>query len=461
MEQMWLFNNSLIGEIPAEISNLAGLHTFHTENNDLTGAMPEAICALRDESGGKLTSLATDCKANPTPEVECLCCTCCDETCFSDNDTSGSSALDASGYDASGRYQAQAALWLDKLDSDLVQTYTQERILQKYALACIYLATNGVATTNTGTLSPVPEWDNAVGWLTEEDECKWFGIECNESGLVTKVDLPYNKMTGSMPIEIKILAPGLEHLDISGNEITNIGSDLVWIQSLTNLKHLDVHFNFFDFDGVPPYISSLTKLEFLDISYTLFYGALDGAVFAGLDALKYLEMGGNAYDSPVPTEIVSLPSLANLYIDSAHVIGDLSFIDVTTVTMFEFWMDNNPKLVGSIPASIGNLTALASLSITSCGLTGTLPSEMGDLISMQQMWFYNNTLTGSIPDEISELSSLRVLYTNGNDMSGEMPHVVCMMRDTSGGLLQELTADCSESTPVDCPCCSCCDAQCY
>ena len=46
--------------------------------NDLTGTMPEEVCALRNNTSppGVLGVLVTDCAGDP-PEVECPCCSSC------------------------------------------------------------------------------------------------------------------------------------------------------------------------------------------------------------------------------------------------------------------------------------------------------------------------------------------------------------------------------------------------
>jgi hypothetical protein len=226
---------------------------------------------------------------------------------------------------------------------------------------------------------------------------------------------------------------------------------------LTNLVELDVHANFFDYDGVPPSMGALTKLEILDMSYTLFFGALDGTIFLPLSSLNYVEMGGNSYNSSLPTELASLPELEFLYMEQSNLSGDLSFMKYLT-KMVELWTDFNPDLIGSIPSEIGTVTTLKSLSMSDCGLTGTIPTEIGLLTNMQQMWIYNNTLKGTIPSELGSIVGLKHLHVEGNILSGEMPSGVCALRDSGLG---HLAADCKEPNPeVLCECCTCCSVPC-
>lgn len=70
---------------------------------------------------------------------------------------------------------------------------SDEQIIQRYALACIFFATNSVRTAYTedeygAGVSP-PEWKYKYGWLTHESECGWYGITCDENGRILAIDL--------------------------------------------------------------------------------------------------------------------------------------------------------------------------------------------------------------------------------------------------------------------------------
>ena len=69
-------HNMLTGEIPAEIGQLEQLAIGFFSYNNLTGTVDKEICALR-EPNGNLGKLQVDCADEPTPKVECDCCTSC------------------------------------------------------------------------------------------------------------------------------------------------------------------------------------------------------------------------------------------------------------------------------------------------------------------------------------------------------------------------------------------------
>ena len=89
-------------------------------------------------------------------------------------------------------------------------------------------------------------------------------------------------------------------------------------------------------------------------------------------------------------------------------------------------------LTGTIPAGIGDLTALTSLNFGSGSstypdtnhLTGSIPAEIGNLINMTSLNLYYNDLSGIIPSEISNLTNLTTLDLSSNDLNGEISDIV-------------------------------------
>jgi hypothetical protein len=121
-----------------------------------------------------------------------------------------------------GLFPFDAYTWL-KGDSKLA-TYDQHRIKQRYALACIFLATNYDDT-----------WISDDGWMSEDQECTWFGVNCNDGGKIASLSLSGNGLQGEIPDQIGFLAQYLVTLDVSVNELSNQDKDLAWLGELTNL----------------------------------------------------------------------------------------------------------------------------------------------------------------------------------------------------------------------------------
>jgi Leucine-rich repeat (LRR) protein/PKD repeat protein len=88
------------------------------------------------------------------------------------------------------------------------------------------------------------------------------------------------------------------------------------------------------------------------------------------------------------------------------------------VSIIAFWNNN---LTGSIPAELGNLTALQFLNLPISQLTGSIPTELGNLTALQGLNLSHNQLTGSIPPELGNLTVLEELNLTANQFTGSIP----------------------------------------
>jgi hypothetical protein len=371
-------------------------------------------------------------------------------------------------FDDPDSYQSKALAWIEdsgvpSLTVDLANA--DDRVVQRYALACIYYASNEQRTAATdfafGAEMDVLSWLNDRGWLTFDDECEWFGITCNaNTGLVEEIDLSNNILTGLFPPETQLLKDSLKVLDIYSNYVFNVGdAGNAFLGELTNLEELYYGTTSFQYDGIPTYIGKLTNLFEYDCSYTLYFGELKEEIFENLDKLEYLYIGGNSFNSSIPTNIGKLPNLLYFYAEYADIVGDLSFMKGMS-KIYELWVDRNPFLTGPIYSEIGDCITLESFSVTRCGLEGQIPSELGKLTDMQQMWFYNNRLTGAVPTELGNLSDMNRLELELNELTGVMPSELCS-RVKPLGRLEVLESDCAlDAMEIDCDCCTCCGESC-
>ena len=93
--------------------------------------------------------------------------------------------------------------------------------------------------------------------------------------------------------------------------------------------------------------------------------------------------------------------------------------DLTNLRTLILW--SNDELTGPIPAWLGDLTNLRWLILGGNGLTGEIPPELAGLSNLTSLDLRSNGLTGEIPPELAGLSNLQRLYLNHNQLTGEIP----------------------------------------
>lgn len=79
------------------------------------------------------------------------------------------------------------------------------------------------------------------------------------------------------------------------------------------------------------------------------------------------------------------------------------------------------NLRGSIPAELGDLTALEDLRLSNNFLTGAIPSALGKLTELEVLRLSNNALSGPVPSELSDLANLEELRLHRNRLTGDLP----------------------------------------
>lgn len=84
-------------------------------------------------------------------------------------------------------------------------------------------------------------------------------------------------------------------------------------------------------------------------------------------------------------------------------------------------LGGNKNVRGTMPASLGHLTALRFLRLDEARLSGTCPGTLGQLVHLVELFGNANRLSGTLPVQLGRLSSLRVLESSANSLSGTIP----------------------------------------
>ncbi|KAG7345697.1 RHS repeat-associated core domain containing protein [Nitzschia inconspicua] len=357
IETISLSNNLLTGTIPTELGQLSGLRHLSLQNTFLSGTMPQQICDL------DLVSLEVTCEL-----VQCSCCSSC--TGDSGGGGSGGNAIvdliiaksldNGESLQDPQSPQSAALRWLQRPIND---SFSDDQLVQRYALATLYYATGG----DTG------RWTASSLWLTALNECQWFTtsdsstICSGPSNSYLELDLRSNGLTGTLPEEIAMLTD-LTTLRLSENGIT--GSLPSSLSLLSRLEYLDLAAN------------RLTE-EVAPSDNVFVAGNVNGGTLfsqlGDMQALTHLSLFQNLFETTIPTTIGLLS-------------GNLRILDLGSNLLF-----------------------------------GTLPNEVGLLTNLVGLSVLDNSLSGSLPEQLSNLFNLEMLYVDGNDFGPPVPLGVCRL----------------------------------
>lgn len=217
--------------------------------------------------------------------------------------------------------QYSAMEWLlDDLDTSLIYfagSSPTERIIQRYTLAVIYHATGG----------PWGSWETDELWLTEEDECEWFGVRCGTNEETEEVVLQQPEGAGRLR---------------RGAEI-NTPQDIVQSQVLWDENAM--------------------------LSGESFYVTL-------------LDLSSNGLQGVIPEEIGTLWKLEQLLLFDNKIGKTIPWDSLTKLqSLHTLYLDRN-KLTGNIPNSIGQLSNMKNLDLSDNKLSSTLPNALGNLVNL-------------------------------------------------------------------------------
>ncbi len=387
-----------------------------------------------------------------------------------------------------GSPQREAYLWLS--GNSFLSDYTEDRLLQRYALASFFFSTHG------------EDWFFKSGWLTDADECSWYSRSplpsCNREGQIQNLEIEYNNINGALPPELGLLSNSIERLVLRGGPASFtegfIPSEL---GLLTRMSLFSVRGNRFSgsiptelgrwsllqqFDvsrnnltgSIPTQFGRFSNLASMDISDNRLTGQLP-IELGNIGRCQILALENNMLTGPIPSEIGNLRRLqsfragSNILTSLPSELGRLTFMD--TLSLFE------NEIKGTIPSEISRIRRLILLDLSDNAFTGTIPSQLGNLYDMRdRIDLSHNHLTGLLPPELGDLTRLRVLELHHNKLSGVIPLEIASLarvttisleaNDLTGNLPLEVcdmfnqtypsfSADCSEF--VDhCPCCTTC-----
>ncbi len=161
----------------------------------------------------------------------------------------------------------------------------------------------------------------------------------------------------------------------------------------------------------------------LDLRDNYLVGTIPGSI-ANLSSLKIIFLGeyltSNQLSGPIPTSIEGLWNLEQLHLSGNQLSGEIppSIFDLEHINYISL---GGNSLSGSIPSNVGNASNLRVLSLASNNLTGEIPSSIGNLKKCDHLFLHTLNLEGGIPKEIGGMESLGYLSMYASNLSGPIP----------------------------------------
>ncbi len=244
------------------------------------------------------------------------------------------------------------------------------------ALVAIYNATGGA------------DWRQDTNWLTDAPVGEWHGVDTDAGGRVVTLTLSTNGLKGRVPAVIGELSE-LRHLAMGGNQLTG---------------------------ALPPELGSATKLDTLFLGNNQLTGSIPGS-FLQLD-LSAFGFGGNdglcVPVNPAFTEwTAGIPRLDGP--DCAEEDTQVLHLLYQSTngggwTNSGSWLSEEPlgDWFGVDTDSIGRVTAL---NLAENGLSGTLPDSLGGLSALRHLDISGNELEGRLPRSLLDVNLENLVYS--------------------------------------------------
>ncbi|CAN1170947.1 Probable LRR receptor-like serine/threonine-protein kinase At3g47570 [Linum perenne] len=273
-------------------------------------------------------------------------------------------------------------------------------------------------------------------WNDSVHFCEWYGVSCSKRhhSRVTVLNLSAHRLYGSISPHVGNLS-FLKVLYLFNNSF--MGEIPPEIGQLHRLERLSLRDNLLD-GKIPSNISRCSALTYFDVynNKMVFHGGdnkLSGSIpntLGRLKGLMELYLGPNILSGEIPTSIFNLTSLTDLWLGFNQLHGSLPWNLGTSLPNLENFDVAFNLLSGSVPPSLSNASNLVllqlskSLEVLDLGnnnLFGYIPSSMGNLTRLTNLNISSNYLFGEIPASIRNCKQLTSLYISRNNLSGVIP----------------------------------------
>jgi Leucine-rich repeat (LRR) protein len=136
-----------------------------------------------------------------------------------------------------------------------------------------------------------------------------------------------------------------------------------------------------------------------------------------------LALSNNNLTGTIPDSLGQLTALQNLDFSKDKLNGPIPSAIGKLQALKTLNLSAN-LFSSSLPDSIGMLTNLTHLSLRNAKLTGSIPATIGNLVNVAIFDLSRNSFTGSIPTTIGNLINAVTVDLTGNQLSGSIPSTI-------------------------------------
>ena len=287
-------------------------------------------------------------------------------------------------------------------------------------------------------------WASSTGWLSDPNHCNWIGIECNDQGDVTAIELRNNSIAGEFPAAPLSALHKLEQLDLAYNGLSGTLADPPILRKLMQLAKVDlsqnkldgdvdVHFapaleslilsdnNFSAFVGFHYPDPSGDTLRLIDLSHNSIRNAISDFLANLPTTMKELLLSDNEIAGEFPHFLGYLASMQRIRADQNALEGTLpdfsaAYPNIEEIDLSRQREKDGDGLTGAIPASLFTLPFLSRLNLAGNRLSKSIPSTLGNIAQLKELDLSDNKLNGSIPPELGQqLGSAAAIVLSSNE----------------------------------------------
>ncbi len=310
---------------------------------------------------------------------------------------------------------------------DIDQTYTFTTLTDRLALEALYRATSG------------EDWDRDTGWLRDSEHCSWYGVLCDSDGFVSALWLDDNDLAGNIPNEIGNLRY-LRSLDLSENSLS--GALPATVSQLKDLSQLFIRNAGLSgpFDSG---FSDLSGLEYLELGGNQLSGLASD--LGKLSQLRLLDISGNSFIGGFPDE-GAWPLVEHLSMSSNALSGELP-VDLGSLSQIRFLNLGGNAFSGRLPKSLEELQTLKTIDLSNNQFSGPISEPLGVFLSAREATLTGNAFNCPYPSALKQYfteageacvppsapSSPVIISTDAGD--GEITLVVSVPADGGANLV--------------------------